>query len=62
MGSNLHPLFEGIIGKFANTPPGFKDPALIDETINDFTADEYLLAELPHFKYLDTEDKNFEQE
>lgn len=44
-----------------NLPPGFNDPALIDETINDFTDDEYLIDELPHFKHLDTEDKNFEQ-
>ena len=45
-----------------NTPEGFEDPAFIDETINDFTDDEYLLSELPFVHGLDTEDKNFEQE
>lgn len=46
----------------SNLPHGFEDPALIDESINDFTDDEYLLSELPFVHELDTEDKNFEQE
>ena len=48
-----------------NTPPGFEDPALIQELIDfeiEDTEDRYLIDELPHYQHLDTEDKNFEQE
>ena len=52
----------------SNLPEGFEDPA--DETEDDFTDDEYLLAELPYSEYykrqfpnhLDTEDQKLEQD
>ena len=46
-----------------NTPHDFEDPAFMDETDNDETDDRYLLPdERPFIGYLNTEDKNFEQE
>jgi len=54
-----------------NTPEGFIDPGLIDETIYDFTEDEYderpegyqkyYKKNFPDHSYPDTEDNNFEQ-
>lgn len=46
----------------SNTPENFEDPALIDETVNDFTDDEYLLSELPFIHELNTEPKELENE
>ena len=47
----------------ASTPPGFEDPAFLEDLLySEFTDDEYLIEELPHLSHLNTEDQNFEQE
>lgn len=45
-----------------NTPPGFQDPAFLEDLLAPLPDDEHLIDEEPYTAYLDTEDNNFEQE
>ena len=54
----------------SNTPPGFEDPAFLEDLLyseidetdeTDETDDRFLIDELPHIEHLNTEPKEFEQ-